>query len=135
MDEVPEPEPPALADLPEDVAESPRAAPEETPVVLVRAKAKARAEAKAPPPPPPPAPPPAPEPPAPEPKPKARAKAKAKVKSAPAPTPAPTPEPETTSFPTFDDPVALLAAALHGAREQESQRRMQLYETFVFGKR
>ena len=45
MEEVPEPEPPALADLPEDVAESPRAVPEEPPVVVVRAKAKARAKA------------------------------------------------------------------------------------------
>ena len=132
-------EPPQLADLPEE-AESPREEPpeepEEPPVAVVKAKAKARAKAKpAPAPEPPPPPSPAPEPP----KPKARAKAKAKAKAAPAP-PAPTPEvmPEATpepTFPTFKDPVALLAAALHSAREKESQRRLQLYETFVFGKR
>ncbi len=128
-------EPPQLADLPEEAESPTEEPPEEPPVVVVKAKAKARAKAKpAPAPEPPPPPPPAPEPP----KPKARAKAKAKAK-APAP-PAPTPEvmPEATpepTFPTFNDPVALLAAALHSAREQESQRRLQLYETFVFGKR
>jgi hypothetical protein len=132
-------EPPQLADLPEE-AESPRGAPqepEEPPVVVVKAKAKARAKAKPAPKPPTPEPPtPEPEPVPEPPKPKARAKAKAKAKAAPAPAPAPTPEatPEPT-FPTFNDPVALLAAALHSAREQESQRRLQLYETFVFGKR
>jgi len=128
-------EPPQLADLPEEAESPTEEPPEEPPVVVVKAKAKARAKAKpAPAPEPPPPPPPAPEPP----KPKARAKTKAKAK-APAP-PAPTPEvmPEATpepTFPTFKDPVALLAAALHSAREQESQRRLQLYETFVFGKR
>ena len=132
MDEALEEPPAQLADLPDDVAESPRAVPDEPPVVVVKPKPKARTRAKAP----------APEPPPPEPKPepkaKARAKAKAKVKAAPSPAPTPEPdqiEPASSSFPTFNDPVALLAAALHGAREQESQRRLQLYETFVFGKR
>ena len=136
MDEALEEPPAQLADLPDDAAESPRAAPDEPPVVVVKPKPKARARAKASAPEPPPPPPPEPKP---EPKAKARAKAKAKVKAAPAP--APTPESDqieptaSSSFPTFNDPVALLAAALHGAREQESQRRLQLYETFVFGKR
>ena len=133
QEEVGAGEPPAEL-LPEEAPEPPT----EPEVVVVKPKAKARAKKK------PEAPPPeAPPPPKPEPKKRGRPRkeltesqrAAPRTPKPPTPEPSPAEEapPRSMELPGRDDPMAILAAALHGHRIAQEEAKRKMYQQFVFG--
>jgi hypothetical protein len=107
--------------------------PPEPEVVVVKPKSMARPKKK------PEAPAPAPEPPKlePNPEPKKRGRPRKEPPKQAPPAPSPAPEPISMEVPSrqpaLQDPMALLAAALHGHRVAQEDARRKMYEQFVFG--